>query len=137
LAQWGLIPILNLKPRGLILIGLAVSAAGCLALALADTLFGMATAYALASLGFGFSRPGFTSGGSLAVRANEQGSVAGTTTAVNGACFILGPSLGVGLYELWRPLPYAASAAALVALGLYAWFTLRPLDPADATSPAQ
>lgn len=137
LAQWGMIPILNLKPRGLVLVGLAVSAAGCLALAMADTLFGIATAYALASLGFGFSRPGFTSGGSLAVRANEQGSVAGTTTAVNGACFILGPSLGVGLYEIWRPLPYGASAAALILLAIYAWFSLRPSDPADGASPAR
>ncbi|MBY8824700.1 MFS transporter [Sphingomonas colocasiae] len=126
LAQWGLIPILNLAPRALILIGLALSAAGCVLLGIADSLHGIATAYALASLGFGFVRPGFTAGSSLAVGANEQGSVAGKTTAINGAAFVFGPSLGVGLYEVWRPLPYGIAAAALVLLMAYVWFNLRP-----------
>lgn len=126
LAQWGLIPILNLAPRALILIGLCLSAAGCVLLGIADSLHGIATAYALASLGFGFVRPGFTAGSSLAVEANEQGSVAGKTTAINGAAFVFGPSLGVGLYEVWRPLPYGIAAAALVLLMAYAWFNLRP-----------
>lgn len=129
LAQWGLIPILNLAPRALVLIGLMLSAAGALLLGLADSLHGIATAYALASLGFGFIRPGFTAGSSLAVGPNEQGSVAGKTTAVNGAAFVLGPSLGVGLYEIWRPLPYGVAAAALVLLMAYAWLNLRPSDP--------
>jgi MFS family permease len=129
LAQWGLIPILNLAPRALILVGLGLSAVGCVLLAFADSLHAIATAYALASLGFGFTRPGFTAGSSLAVGANEQGSVAGKTTAINGAAFVFGPSLGVGLYELWRPLPYGIAAAALVLLMLYGWFSLRPSAP--------
>jgi MFS family permease len=129
LAQWGLIPILNLAPRALMLVGLALSALGCLLLGFADSLHGIATAYALASLGFGFTRPGFTAGSSLAVGPNEQGSVAGKTTAINGAAFVLGPSLGVGLYELWRPLPYGIAAAALVLLIAYVWLSLRPSVP--------
>jgi MFS family permease len=126
LAQWGLIPILNLAPRALMLSGLGLSAAGCALLAIADDLHSIATAYALASLGFGFSRPAFTAGSSLAVRASEQGSVAGTTTAINGAAFVMGPSLGVGLYELWRPLPFGIATAALLLLVPYCLFSLRP-----------
>ena len=62
------------------------------------------------SLGFGFARPGFTAGSSLAVGPEAQGSVAGKVTSINGASFVLGPSIGVGLYELWRPLPYLVAA---------------------------
>jgi MFS family permease len=125
LAQWGIIPLLNLSPRNLVLSGLVIAAAGCAATGLATSLYGIATSYALASLGFGFTRPGFTAGSSLAVGPAAQGSVAGKVTSVNGACFVLGPSIGVGLYEWVKPLPYLVAAAALVAMLGYAWVTLR------------
>ena len=35
-------------------------------------------------------------------------------TANNGAAFIIGPSLGVLLYEAWRPLPYLTAAVMCV-----------------------
>lgn len=137
LVQWGLIPLLDLKPRALVLTGLAVGAAGCVATASAASLYGIAIGYALASLGFGFARPGFTAGSSLAVGSAAQGSVAGKVTSVNGAAFVLGPSIGVGLYELWRPLPYLAAAAGLAAAVIYAYFSLRPSDPGRGASPAR
>ena len=126
LVQWGLIPLLDLRPAALVRIGLLLAAIGCAALALATTLYGIATAYALSAMGFGFVRPGYTAGSSLAVGHDAQGSVAGKVTSVNGASFVLGPSIGVGLYELSRPLPYLTAAAALVALFAYAWVSLRP-----------
>ena len=125
LAQWGIIPTLNLKPRALVLVGLVIAAAGCALTGLASSLYGIATAYALASLGFGFTRPGFTAGSSLAVGAAAQGNVAGKVTSVNGASFVLGPSIGVGLYELSHPLPYLIAGAGCLALFLYSWATLR------------
>lgn len=67
LVQWGIIPLLDMRPRQLILVGLVVGAAGCALTGLATSLYGIATAYALASIGFGFTRPGFTAGSSLAV----------------------------------------------------------------------
>ncbi|MBB4616614.1 MFS transporter [Sphingomonas abaci] len=120
LVQWGLIPLLNLSPRRLVLVGSALAAAGCALTGLAPSLYGIALAYALASLGFGFTRPGFTAGASLAVGSGAQGSVAGKVTSVNGASFVLGPSIGIALYEAWRPLPYlvAGGALALLAIGL-------------------
>lgn len=126
LAQWGLIPVLGMKPRALALTGLAVAAIGCVATGTATTLYGIGTGYALASLGFGFARPGFTAGSSLAVGAEAQASVAGKVTSINGAAFVLGPSIGVGLYELWRPLPYLTAGAWLAVLLVYAWLTLAP-----------
>jgi MFS family permease len=137
LAQWGIIPLLNLSPRALMLSGLALSALGCVATGSATTLYGIATGYALATLGFGFSRPGFTAGSSLAVGQGAQGSVAGKVTSINGAAYIFGPSIGVLLYGLWRPLPYLAAAALLVLLALYGWFSLRPSSRGPGASPAR
>ena len=120
LVQWGVIPLLNMKPRALVITGLALGAAGCALISVATSLYGMATAFGLASAGFGFARPGYTAGSSLAVGAELQGAVAGRVTSINGASFVLGPSIGIGLYELWRPLPYLAAAAMSLLLLLYA-----------------
>ena len=62
-----------------------------------------------------------TAGSSLAVARHEQGGVAGAVTAVNGACFILAPAVGIGLYELKPELPYWLSALGLLVLATYAW----------------
>ena len=125
LAQWGVIPRLSLTPRKLVLIGLAIAAGGTALTGLATSLYGIATAYALASLGFGFVRPGFTAGSSLAVGAGAQGSVAGKVTSVNGASFVLGPSIGVGLYEWNHALPYLIAGAACLMLLVYCARALR------------
>ncbi|NIJ21237.1 MFS family permease [Sphingomonas naasensis] len=137
LAQWGLIPLLDLKPRALILSGAALGMAGCVAIAGATSLYGIALGYALTSLGMGLARPGYTAGSSLAVGPEAQGSVAGKVTSINGAAFVLGPSLGVGMYELWRPMPYLTAAAALACLLVYAWLNLRPSVPGPGASPAR
>lgn len=135
LVQWGLIPLLDLAPRTLIVLGLSMAALGCLATGLATTPLGIATAFALASAGFGFARPGYTSGSSLAVGPELQNAVAGKVTSVNGLGFVLGPSLGVGMYELWQPFPYVVAAAMCVAAVLYSLRRISPSALADAASP--
>jgi MFS family permease len=125
LVQWGLIPLFSLTPRVMMLAGLVLAAAGCALTGLATSLYSLATAYALASIGFGFTRPAFTAGSSLAVGSAAQGSVAGKVTSVNGASFVLGPSIGVGLYEYWHSLPYLAAGAACLVLMAYCWIALR------------
>ncbi len=126
LVQWGLIPILNMQPRAMMLVGLAIGAAGCALTGIATSLYGIATAYALASIGFGFTRPAFTAGSSLAVGSEAQGSVAGKVTSVNGASFVLGPSIGVGLYEAQHSLPYLTAGAACLVLVGYCAVALKP-----------
>jgi hypothetical protein len=76
-AQWGLIPRLGLRPRALILWGSVIAAAGFIVTMLAPNLYGLVPRFALSSLGFGFTRPGFTAGASLAVPLGDQGGVAG------------------------------------------------------------
>ncbi|RSX04998.1 MFS transporter, partial [Sphingomonas koreensis] len=62
-----------------------------------------------------------------------QGSVAGKVTSINGAAFILGPSIGVALYGVWRPRPDRGAAAALALLIVYGLFSLRPSSGSEAS----
>ena len=79
----------------------------------------MTVGFALASLGFGFTRPGFTAGASLAVPMAEQGAVAGVITAANGISYVLAPTLGISLYGLDHKLPFALFAMVLIGLALF------------------
>jgi MFS family permease len=126
LAQWGLIPRLGLDPRQLVYWGALLSAAGAVVVALADGVYGTTIGFALASLGFGFFRPGFTSGASLAVRPGEQNIVAGMVTSVNGVAYIAGPAVGVALYQISRPLPWLAIGALMLSLAIGVWWRLTP-----------
>lgn len=117
-AQWGLIPRLGLQPRALILTGALIAAAGLLATTLSSDLYGITVGFAVSSLGFGFTRPGFTAGASLAVPLAEQGAVAGVITSANGISYVLAPGIGIGLYGLQHDLPFAAFALLLIALAV-------------------
>jgi MFS family permease len=117
--QWSLIPLLGWGPRRLVLIGLILAGLGCLLIVATDSLYGLATAFGLSSAGFGFIRPGYTAGSSLAVGPELQAAVAGRVTSVNGAVFVLGPWIGVALYQIWRPTPYLLAAALCLMLALY------------------
>jgi MFS family permease len=103
LAQWGLIPMLQLGPRAACLWGAVLAAAGSAVLFGAQDLHAIALGLAVASLGFGLFRPGFTAGASLAVSRAEQGQSAGIVASVNGAAYIVAPAVGVWLYghESW------------------------------------
>jgi MFS family permease len=125
LAQWGLIPNLKLAPRELAIWGSVLAAAGCVLTGFAHSLHMLAVSYGLASLGFGFLRPAFTAGASLAVGMGEQGAVAGKTTSINGACFVLGPSIGVGLYQIWEALPYLIAGVSLLLMLPYVLLRLK------------
>ena len=118
LAQWGLIRMFNMGPRHLLRWGVALAALGNLVVAFAPQYGGVVVGYALASLGFGFARPGFTAGASLAVSMKEQARAAGAIGAVFGANVILAP-LFVLLYQFWGPAPFLLNVAILAGLLVY------------------
>lgn len=120
LVQWGVIPNLNLKPRTMMLVGLVLAALGLCGTASSFSLYTIATSYALSSIGFGFTRPSFVAGSSLAVGRRLQGLVAGRVTSINGASFVLGPTIGVGMYQLWQPMPYLVAALLMTFMIPYA-----------------
>lgn len=120
LVQWGVIPNLKLKPRTMMLVGLVIAALGLCGTASSFSLYTIATSYALSSIGFGFTRPSFVAGSSLAVGRRLQGLVAGRVTSINGASFVLGPTIGVGLYQIWQPLPYLVASLVMALMIPYA-----------------
>ena len=83
---------------------------------LSQRFYGITIGFAVTSLGFGFTRPGFTAGASLAVPLAEQGAVAGVITSANGISYVLAPALGIGLYGWQHNLPFAAFALLLLGL---------------------
>ena len=123
--QWGLIPRIGLGPRQLIVAGSLVGATGLIGTMAASDLYGITIAFALASAGFGMTRPGFTGGASLAVPLADQGAVAGVITAANGISFVAAPAVGMALYTAHHLSPFVISAAMLVALALWARRSLR------------
>ena len=124
LAQWGLIRMFRMSPRHLLRWGAGLAALGNLVMAVAPSYEAVVFAYALLSLGYGFARPGFTAGASLAAGEAEQGAVAGAVTAANGATVIITPVLGVALYEQAHFAPFVLNALLLAAMVAYAAFDL-------------
>ncbi len=121
-AQWGLIPRLGAGPRTLMVWGSLVAAAGLAGTMIAGDLYGITIGFAVASGGFGMTRPGFTAGASLAVPLAEQGAVAGVITSANGISFVAAPGVGMLLYTIDPSLPFAVSALLLV---LLSWLSRR------------
>ena len=118
-ALWGLSPKVGLSPRALMLWGSAIAGGGLLATMVANDLYGIVLGFGLTSLGFGFTRPGFTGGASLAVPLSEQGGVAGIVTAANGSSYVLAPGIGMLLYGIDTHWPFIVGAALLLALILW------------------
>jgi MFS family permease len=133
-AQWGIIRMFEMTPRQLLRWGVVCAAAGNLMVALAQGYSMVVAGYAVASLGFGFARPGFTAGSSLAVTWREQARVAGAIAAVNGINAVFAPAFMV-LYRAWHPAPFLLNMALMLAMLAYAFLSgpLRNADPAPAT----
>jgi len=134
LAQWGLIRMFEMTPRQLLRWGVGVAALGNLIVALSGGYYGVVAGYAISSLGFGFARPGFTAGSSIAVEVNEQARAAGAIAAVNGVNVILAPGF-VLLYERFGPAPFLINATLMAGLLVYAFRStaLKNADPKPAT----
>ncbi|MDP3552027.1 MAG: MFS transporter [Novosphingobium sp.] len=128
LAQWGLIPMLSMGPRTSTLWGMGLAAFGILPIAVGEDLHTIAVGFAIASLGFGLFRPGFTSGASLAVSPREQGQAAGVVTSVNGAAYIAAPAIGVWLYNHSQWLAWGVMEALAISVVVLCALTLRK-DP--------
>ncbi len=124
LAQWGLIPRLNLGPRAAVLSGAVLAAVGTTLFGAAQDLHGIALGYSIASLGFGLFRPGFNAGASLAVTRREQGEASGVVASATGAAFVVAPAIGVWLYGHSDWLAFAVIVALCVTVVAIGWRSL-------------
>ena len=125
LAQWGLIPTLQLGPRTSTLGGMVLAVVGVVIFGMAQDLHAIALGFGIASLGFGLYRPGFTAGSSLAVTRPEQGQVSGKVASINGASYIYAPALGVWLYGHSDWLGFAVIIVFCLAVIALGWRTLQ------------
>jgi MFS family permease len=132
LAQWGLIRMFQMTPRHLLRWGVICGAGGNLLVAIAPDYHTVVAGYALASLGFGFARPGFTAGASLAVGWKDQARVAGAIAAVNGINAVFAPAF-MALYRANHAAPFFLNMALMLGLLVYA-FVSKPLRNADPTA---
>jgi MFS family permease len=134
LAQWGIIRMFEMTPRQLLRWGVACAAIGNLTVALAHDYSTVVAGYAVSSLGFGFARPGFTAGSSLAVGWRDQARVAGALAAVNGINAVFAPAF-MALYRWFQPAPFLLNTTLMLAMLAYAFLSdpLRNADPAPAT----
>ncbi|HEV2531776.1 MFS transporter [Phenylobacterium sp.] len=137
LAQWGIIRMFEMTPRQLLRWGVGCAALGNLLVAVSPGYSTVVAGYAMASLGFGFARPGFTAGSSLAVEAKDQARVAGAIAAVNGINAVLAPVF-MRLYHLNHAAPFLLNMALMLGLLAYAFqnHQLRNADPQPAGTAA-
>lgn len=124
LAQWGLIPMLKLGARSSLMWGVALAALGVATFFASDDLHSITLGFAIASLGFGLFRPGFTAGASLAVNRIEQGQVGGIVASVNGSAYVVAPTLGVWLYGHHPVIGFATICLLLLGVFLIALLSI-------------
>lgn len=137
-AQLALIPRLKLSPKALMISGSVLLIMSAFLTISIPTLEIFGLAQILYGIGQGFSRPGFTSGASLAVGTTLQGNVAGLVTAANGMGFVASPIFGLWAYENIHPaFPFIFSAVVLSFMGLFAYFraTASYADDDEAETP--
>jgi MFS family permease len=135
--QMGLLRMLKLNGRALMIVGAVVLSLGVLVQIIADNLNLLLVAQMLQGIGFGLARPGFASGASLAVKPDEQGNLAGLSTAVAGAGFVISPFAGVTLYEtVGMHAPLWLTFALLLTMGFFALISRRIRSTTGVSSPS-
>ncbi len=122
--QGFVVRIFKLSPRTLLMLGLPLALAGYIGLILSSNFLGLTLSLALIGAGGAFAGPGVTAAQSLVVSDNEQGSVAGLSSAAQALGRMLGPIIGTSLYGLHPQYPYVFSAL-LMGVGLLFFTSLR------------
>lgn len=122
LQRWKATPATMLKT------GFAVMALALLLLAFGTGLIALYVGYSLFGLSFGFTAPGLNAAGSLSVRPEEQGAVAGLLSAAPTVGMIFGPILCGWVYSVTPIAPMLGGAVLTVLTGIWFFFVRVP-DP--------
>lgn len=107
-------------PATMLKTGFAVMAVALLILAYGPGLASLYAGYALFGLSFGFTAPGLNAAGSLSVRPEEQGAVAGLLSAAPTVGMIIGPVLCGIVYRSAHEAPMLGGA--VITIALIVWF---------------
>jgi len=126
-SQLVLIPRLKLQNRTLMIVGCIPLLIGALIIIPAQNFATLILAQFFLGIGQGLTRPGFSSGASLAVSPELQGNVSGLVISANGAGYIVTPLFGLFLYEYVDPsLPFWICVGLLACMALFAKFAIKP-----------
>ncbi len=126
--QLSILRLWHTTPAVLLRSGFASFAAALLVLGFGPTLPFLYVGFAIMGLGFGCAAPGLNAAGSLSVRREEQGMVAGLLAAAPSVGMIFGPPLSGLLYRVSPNLPMTIGA--LLAIGMAVWMLfVRVPDP--------
>ncbi len=120
-AQLGIIRTFKVPPLTLLRVGLPLAVLGFAILVVADTLPLLVLSFVIAGLGLGLALPGYTAAATLEVTPDEQGAVAGLTTAAQGFGAMTGPLIATSLYQLRPEYPYLLTCALLSLVALAVW----------------
>lgn len=115
LTQALLAPRMPGGPRGLLVVGSLVAAAGYVAAMFADSALTLLPAMVVIAAGLGLALPGYNAGATLAVEPSEHAAVAGQLAATVGMTYVAGPVLGAALYSLDDLAPVVGAAVLSVA----------------------
>lgn len=115
-------------PATMLRAGFALMTGALLLLAFGPGVPALYAGYAVFGLSFGFTAPGLNAAGSLSVRADEQGAVAGLLSAAPTVGMIFGPILCGVVYRLAPTLPMLGGAALTVLILIWFLFVRVP-DP--------
>lgn len=113
-------------PRGLLISGSLLAAAGYVAAMFADSTLTLLPAMVVIAAGLGLALPGFNAGATLAVEPAEHAAVAGQLAATVGLTYVAGPVMGAGLYAVNDLAPVVGAALLSVAAAGLAAARLRP-----------
>lgn len=115
-AQVTVVQRLHLPPFTLLRLALPLLILAFVLMTFGNSQWLLTLAMMIMGFGMGMAGPGFAAGASLAVRPEEQGSVAGIAGACGPLGFTIGPIVGGLLYQISPWLPYAAAAVVYAAL---------------------
>lgn len=111
LAQSLIVPRTRWAPRTLLRVGGCVAFVGFAILIPDAGPLPIFVSLLLIGLGLGIAMPGYTAGPTMLVSREEQGGLAGVTTATTGLTFVIAPTVGTALYGVWAPLPVIVGGA--------------------------
>jgi MFS transporter, DHA1 family, tetracycline resistance protein len=121
-AQLGIIRTFKVPPLTLLRFGLPLAVLGFAILTVATTLPLLVLSFVVAGLGLGLALPGYTAAATLEVSSDEQGAVAGLSTAAQGFGAMTGPLIATSLYQVRSEYPYLLSCTLLSIVALAVWF---------------
>lgn len=116
-----MVPYVVWSPGRLVRVGLSVAVVSFSVLSVASQVWVIGFAAFFMGCASGFVGPGFSAGGSLAVRHDEQGALAGLQHAVGALTWIFAPVSATVLYGFSHMAPFGVAAVFLVASALTAW----------------